>query len=144
MDDLNPDNESNKVYETEPGVGQEATGFSAQAQKDKFLEGSMENNNGQESGELSLTDKTLSFFGRLRERHMGATTISISGVPATIGQFLANGPEAGIITAGLLIVAAVALEKSDRNIAKYDERMAQRLNQTDNRTHEISNIPKTK
>jgi len=42
MDDLNPNNDDNKIYETEPGAGENAAGFSAQSQKDKFLGGPTE------------------------------------------------------------------------------------------------------
>lgn len=43
MDEINLDEDSDKVFEVEPqSIGEEATGFSAQAQRDEFLGGSSE------------------------------------------------------------------------------------------------------
>lgn len=106
MDDLNPDNEGNKLYETEPsGIDEEAAGFSAQAQRDRFL-GGVSENQPLETGPKSLKEKTTDFFNKHR------TAVNIGAVGSVPTLILgATNPLEGVLMAGAVLGAAAFMDK---------------------------------
>lgn len=105
MDDLNPSSQDNKIFETEPDAGPDVAGFSAQAQRDKFLGGSSEKQGPNESS--SFIDRTLGFLKRNPARTM---TPMIAGGVVGIGSFVLGQPIIGELSIGLGSVGTIFYE----------------------------------
>lgn len=105
-DDINLDNDDNKLYETEPGAGPgaEAANFSAQAQKENFLAAAASKDSNEPEDEeesyrgAELVHKIVGFF----ERNKAAV---IASAP-NFGMLLTSPPQSLTEVGGRVAIAA--------------------------------------